>query len=58
MHLGFPVVPLEYNIANSVSKSNLLKSIFLALVSGVAISFVRRKVSRWKAEKSNQPAMY
>ena len=32
MHLGFPVVPLEYNIANSVSKSNLLKLIFSALV--------------------------
>ncbi len=33
-------------------------SIFLALVAGVAASFLRRKVSQWRAERLNKPAMY
>ena len=33
-------------------------SIFLALVSGVAVSFVRRQISRWRSERMNKPAMY
>ena len=32
-----------------------LSSIFLALVAGVAVSFVRRQVSKWKAQQSNKP---
>ena len=32
--------------------------IFLALVSGVAVSFIRRQFSRWRAERMNKPAMY
>jgi len=33
-------------------------SIFLALVAGVAVSFIRRKISRWKYERLNKPSMY
>jgi uncharacterized membrane protein len=35
-----------------------VSSIFLALVSGVAISFIRRRISRWRSERVNKPAMY
>ena len=33
-------------------------SIFLALVAGVAASFVRRKISRWRSQRKNQVSMY
>ena len=33
-------------------------SIFLALVAGVAVSLVRRKISRWRSQRMNQPSMY
>ena len=33
-------------------------SIFLALVAGVAASFLRKKISKWRAERMNKPAMY
>ena len=33
-------------------------SIFLALVAGVAVSFIRREISRWKSERMDKPAMY
>jgi len=35
-----------------------ISSIFLALVSGVAVSFLRRQISRWRSQRANQPAMY
>ena len=35
-----------------------VSSIFLALVAGVAVSFLRRQVSRWRSERTNKPAMY
>ena len=35
-----------------------VSSIFLALVAGVAVSFIRRTVSRWRSERMNKPAMY
>ena len=35
-----------------------LSSIFLALVAGVAVSFIRRKISRWRSERVDKPAMY
>ena len=35
-----------------------ISSIFLALVAGVAISFLRRKVSRWRSERASKSAMY
>jgi len=47
-----------FNLSNNYPVVYGISSIFLALVSGVAISFFRRKVSRWKAQKNNQPAMY
>ncbi len=33
-------------------------SIFLALVAGVAASYLRRKISLWKSQRLNQPSMY
>ena len=33
-------------------------SIFLALVAGVAASFIRKKLSQWRAARLNKPAMY
>jgi len=35
-----------------------ISSIFLALVSGVAVSFLRRQISRWRSQRANQAAMY
>ena len=35
-----------------------VSSIFLALVAGVAASFIRRRVSRWSSERKNKPSMY
>jgi hypothetical protein len=33
-------------------------SIFIALIFGVATSFIRRKISRWRSERVSKPAMY
>ena len=35
-----------------------ISSIFLALVAGVAASFVRRQLSRWRSQRMDKPAMY
>ena len=35
-----------------------ISAIFIALVSGVAISFLRKKISQWRSERMNKPAMY
>ena len=35
-----------------------VSSIFLALVAGVAVSFIRRQLSRWMSARMNKPAMY
>ena len=35
-----------------------ISSIFLALVAGVTVSFLRRTISRWRSERMNKPAMY
>ena len=35
-----------------------ISSIFLALVAGVAASFVRRQISGWRSERLNKPSMY
>ena len=35
-----------------------LTSIFLALVAGVTVSFIRRRISKRLAERLNKPAMY
>jgi len=47
-----------YNISVNYPITYGISSIFLALVAGVAVSFVRRKISRWKSERMNKPAMY
>jgi len=43
---------VKYPIVYGVS------SIFLALVAGVAVSFIRRRISKRLAERLNKPAMY
>jgi len=35
-----------------------ISSIFLALVAGVAVSLIRRKISRWRSERIGKQAMY
>ena len=35
-----------------------ISSILLALISGVAVSFLRKKISKWKSDRANKPAMY
>ena len=35
-----------------------VSSIFLALVAGVAVSFIRKAISKWRAERMKKPAMY
>jgi len=35
-----------------------LSSIFLALVAGVTVSFIRRQISRWRSERIDKKAMY
>jgi len=47
-----------FNISNNYPIVYGISSIFLALVSGVAVSFIRRKVSQWRSERLNKPAMY
>ena len=47
-----------YNISVNYPIVYGISSIFLALVAGVAVSFIRRKISRWKSERMNKPAMY
>ena len=47
-----------YNLSTNYPVVYGISSILLALVAGVTISFIRRTVSRWKAERTNKPAMY
>ena len=42
-------LPIKYPIVYGLS------SIFLALVAGVAVSFIRRQVSKWRAQQLNKP---
>ena len=35
-----------------------ISSIFLALIAGVTVSFLRRKISIWRSQRMNQPSMY
>ena len=35
-----------------------ISSVFLALVAGVAASLLRRRISKWKSQRMNKPAMY
>ncbi len=47
-----------FNLSTNYPVVYGISSIFLALVAGVAVSFIRRQVSRWRAERMNKPAMY
>jgi len=47
-----------YNLSINYPVVYALSSIFLALVSGVAVSFLIRQISRWRSQRMNQPAMY
>jgi hypothetical protein len=47
-----------YNLSTNYPIVYGISSIFLALVAGVAVSFLRRTVSRWRSERKNKPAMY
>ena len=47
-----------FNIANNYPVVYGLTSILLALVAGVAISFLRKQISKWRSERMNKPAMY
>ena len=47
-----------YNISINYPVVYGISSIFLALVAGVAASFLRKKISQWRAERINKPAMY
>ena len=47
-----------FNLSNNYPVVYGISSIFLALVTGVAVSYVRRKISRWRSERINKPALY
>jgi len=47
-----------YNLSTNYPIVYGISSIFLALVAGVAVSFIRRQVSKWRSERTNQPAKY
>ena len=47
-----------YNLSINYPIVYGVSSIFLALVAGVAISFIRRQISRWRSQRANQPSMY
>ena len=47
-----------FNLSDKYPVVYGVSSIFLALVAGVAASFIRRKISRWRSQRANQQAMY
>ena len=47
-----------FNLSNNYPVVYGISSIFLALVAGVAVSFLRRAISRWRSERMNQQSMY
>tara|TARA_Y100000590_G_scaffold452948_1_gene597043 strand:+ start:1145 stop:2236 length:1092 start_codon:yes stop_codon:yes gene_type:complete len=47
-----------FNLSTNYPVVYGISSIFLALVAGVAASFIRRQISRWRSERLNKPAMY
>ena len=47
-----------YNLSNNYPVVYGVSSIFLALVAGVAVSFLRKQISKWRSERMNKPAMY
>ena len=47
-----------FNISTNYPIVYGISSIFLALVAGVAISFIRRQISRWRYARTNQIVKY
>jgi len=47
-----------FNISNNYPIVYGITSILLALIAGVGISFLRKKISKWRTERSSKPAMY
>ncbi len=47
-----------YNLSVNYPVVYGISSIFLALVAGVAVSFIRRRISLWRSSRLNQKAMY
>ena len=47
-----------FNLAAKYPVVYGVSSIFLALVAGVAVSFIRRQISRQISKRTNKPAMY
>tara|TARA_B100001123_G_scaffold127215_1_gene147996 strand:- start:22 stop:1113 length:1092 start_codon:yes stop_codon:yes gene_type:complete len=47
-----------FNLSTNYPVVYGISSIFLALVAGVTVSFLRRTISRWRSERMNKPSMY
>ncbi len=47
-----------FNLSVKYPITYAVSSIFLALVGGVAVSFIRRQISRWRSQRLNKPSMY
>ena len=47
-----------YNLSINYPVIYGVSSIFIALVAGVGVSFIRRQISKWRSERLNKPAMY
>ena len=47
-----------FSLSNKYPMVYGISSIFLALVAGVAASFIRRQLSRWRSQRMHKPAMY
>ena len=47
-----------YNLASKYPITYGISSLFIALIGGVAASFLRKKISLWRSQRMNKPAMY
>ena len=47
-----------FNLSTKYPITYGISSVFLALVAGVAASLLRRRISKWKSQRMNKPAMY
>ena len=47
-----------YNLSTKYPITYGISSVFIALIAGVAASFLRKKISLWRSQRMNKPAMY
>tara|TARA_B100000287_G_scaffold414719_1_gene447584 strand:- start:104 stop:1195 length:1092 start_codon:yes stop_codon:yes gene_type:complete len=47
-----------YNMSVKYPITYGISSVFIALIAGVAASFLRKKISLWRSQRMNKPAMY